>query len=235
MKNNQIYHFAQLNDIYGGSKEQIKKLLTKSHKLTSLSLAGKMLSFILVFSFTPVSADLKINDYNTNLKLDANKPQILVLNETKTNIESGEANIDRIAREQKLIESNSFVCAYDDPTDFRPIYQDAGKQFNVPWQIIEAVHQVESGKSGSTTTRSYAGAQGPMQFMPGTWRAYGVDGNGDGVADITDVTDAIYGAANLLAHSGAAEGRIDDALFNYNHAQWYVDKVKDVAYSIGGM
>ena len=72
-----------------------------------------------------------------------------------------------------------------------------------------------------------------MQFMSGTWRAYGVDGDGDGTADVCNVVDAIYGASNLLAASGAAEGNIDAALFNYNHAQWYVDKVKAIAYEIG--
>ena len=71
-----------------------------------------------------------------------------------------------------------------------------------------------------------------MQFMPGTWRAYAVDGNGDGTADVHDVSDAIYGAANLLAAGGAAEGNVDGALFNYNHAQWYVNKVNEVASSI---
>lgn len=233
MKNNQIYHFALLNDIYGGSKEKITQLLSKSHKLTSLSLAGKMLSFALVFSFIPLNTSAKINQHETNIKLNTNKPEILVLNETKTNIEPGEANVDRIAREQILIESNNFICEYTDPVDYRPIYRDAANRFDIPWQILEAVHQVESGKSGSTTTRSYAGAQGPMQFMPGTWRAYKVDGNGDGLADANNVVDAIYGAANLLSNSGAADGDVDAALFNYNHAGWYVTKVKTIAYEIG--
>ncbi len=72
-----------------------------------------------------------------------------------------------------------------------------------------------------------------MQFMPGTWRTYAIDGDGDGVADITNVTDAIYTAANYLAKSGADEGRYDDAIFNYNHSQSYVNLVKGIACEIG--
>ena len=123
---------------------------------------------------------------------------------------------------------------YDEPVgDFKSIYQSAGAQYGVPWQILEAVHQVETGKSGSTGINSSAGATGPMQFLPSTWRHYGVDGNGDGARDITDVTDAIYGAANYLAAGGAAEGRVSDALFNYNHSMSYVNKVLGIAREIG--
>jgi len=115
----------------------------------------------------------------------------------------------------------------------REIYRAAQARYGVPWQLIEAVHQVESGKSCSTSRRSYAGATGPMQFMPGTWRAYGQDGNGDGVADITNVYDAIYGGANYLAANGANRGDFRGALYHYNHSTSYVNKVLAIAYEIG--
>ena len=134
---------------------------------------------------------------------------------------------------QTLAPSVPEVQKTDDPSGFRQVYQDASKKYGVPWQILEAVHQVETGKDGNTCRKSYAGATGPMQFMPGTWRAYQDDGDGNGSQDICDVDDAIYGAAHLLAASGASEGRIDEALFNYNHSWSYVAKVKDVAQSIG--
>ena len=158
------------------------------------------------------------------------------IDNNKVEIEVGKSNYDieqeKNAKQVKAV--SSFVeVAHNDPVDFKPIYFEAAKQFGIPWQLIEAVHEVESGKSGSTSKKSYAGATGPMQFMPGTWRGYGVDGNGDGVADISDVTDAIYTGANYLAKSGANEGRIDDALYNYNHSLSYVNKVKTIAYEIG--
>ncbi len=100
----------------------------------------------------------------------------------------------------------------------------------LPWQVLSAVGQVESGH-GVNVGPSSAGALGPMQFMPATFAAYGVDGNGDGVADIFDPADSIFSAANYLCASGGGEG--DDgvrrALFAYNRAQWYVDLVLGIA------
>ena len=75
---------------------------------------------------------------------------------------------------------------------------------------------------------SSAGAVGWMQFMPGTWRSYGVDASGDGIADPTDPYDAIESAAIYLEASGARRD-IRRALFSYNHAWWYVDQVLRIA------
>src|SRR5690606_36976105 len=61
-------------------------------------------------------------------------------------------------------------------------------------------------------------------FMPGTWAAFGVDGNRDGRKDVYDPADAIPAAARYLKHSGAPE-RIRVALFQYNHSHAYVNKV----------
>jgi hypothetical protein len=63
-----------------------------------------------------------------------------------------------------------------------------------------------------------------MQFMPGTWRAYGTDANGDGVKDPYDPEDAIFSAARYLRASGYAND-VHAALFAYNHAGWYVEDV----------
>jgi hypothetical protein len=63
-----------------------------------------------------------------------------------------------------------------------------------------------------------------MQFMPETWAGYGVDANGDGVADPYDPEDAIFAAANYLRASGAP-GDWYNAIFAYNHADWYVADV----------
>ena len=211
-------------------------------KLSAISMASKMLTITALFAVMPINTK-PINGqvYNTNIKFDAGSPLAMMKIQKESKIEVAESNFDCNKREQSLAQAKtapktvSQSVSYNDPdpSEFRAIYKQAGMQFGIPWQLIEAVHQVESGKSGSTTTRSYAGAQGPMQFMSGTWRHYGIDGDGDGTADANNVVDAIYGGANLLAQSGADVGDIDGALFNYNHAQWYVNKVKAVAYEIG--
>lgn len=116
----------------------------------------------------------------------------------------------------------------------KSLYQTAGGVFGIDWRLIEAVHQIESGKSGSTSTRSGAGATGPMQFLPSTFRSYAVDGNGDGVTDITNLEDAIFTGARYLANGGADVGNIDAALFNYNHSYSYVEAVKHIMSGIQG-
>lgn len=98
------------------------------------------------------------------------------------------------------------------------IYQAAADAFGLEWQHLAAVHLVETA-TGRIRGTSTAGAQGPMQFLPATWEAYGAGG------DINDTRDAVFGAARYLAaNNGAAD--IDHALFRYNHSQRYVRGVK---------
>lgn len=117
--------------------------------------------------------------------------------------------------------------------DFSAIYQAAGARFGVSPALLAAVHFVETGQRGDTTVASYAGAQGPMQFLPSTFRAYAVDGDGDGVASIHDVHDAIFSAAKYLAANGAASGNVNAALLRYNHSLAYVNKVLSIARGFG--
>jgi len=99
--------------------------------------------------------------------------------------------------------------------------------FGPDWYILAAVGKVESNH-GQAMGSSSAGAMGPMQFMPTTWETTGVDGNGDGVANVMDPEDAIPAAANYLEDSGAPQDWYR-ALYSYNHADWYVKKVLAVA------
>jgi hypothetical protein len=75
-----------------------------------------------------------------------------------------------------------------------------------------------------------------MQFMPGTWVSMGVDGDGDGRADIHNDADSVYSAANYLTKSGVSAGAagVRRALFAYNHAGWYVNDVLYYASRYGG-
>jgi soluble lytic murein transglycosylase-like protein len=96
-------------------------------------------------------------------------------------------------------------------------YQDAERRFGVDWEVLAALHHVES-KFSRVKSASTAGAQGPMQFIPSTWAAYGMGG------DVHDDHDAIMGAANYLSASGAP-GNYRKALYAYNHSWEYVDAV----------
>jgi membrane-bound lytic murein transglycosylase B len=64
-----------------------------------------------------------------------------------------------------------------------------------------------------------------MQFLPSTWRAYGLGGN------IRDPHDAILGAANYL-HGNGAPRNYRRALFRYNPSTLYVDAVLRYASAI---
>jgi peptidoglycan hydrolase CwlO-like protein len=99
--------------------------------------------------------------------------------------------------------------------------------FGPDWYILAAVGEVESDH-GRNMGLSSAGAMGPMQFLPSTWETSGVDGNGDGGANVMDPEDAIPAAAGYLKIGGAPHDWYR-ALYSYNHADWYVKKVLAVA------
>ena len=101
-------------------------------------------------------------------------------------------------------------------------YEEAQRRFGIRWQLLAAINFVESD-FGRARTTARADAQGPMQFEPATWRAYGMGG------DVYDAHDAILAAANLLAANG---GRTDElaALRHYNLSPLYWDAVLHLAH-----
>ena len=105
--------------------------------------------------------------------------------------------------------------------DLRRFYGEGQRRFGVHWTVLASVNFVESA-FGRVRSASEAGAKGPMQFLPSTWRAYGLGG------DIDDPHDAILGAANYLSRSGARED-LDGALFAYNHSRDYVRAIRAFA------
>jgi len=111
------------------------------------------------------------------------------------------------------------------------LWQQYGAAYGVPWQVLAAINKIESN-FGRNMGPSSAGAIGWMQFMPSTWERWGVDANGDGVASPWSPEDAIAAAARYLAASGGATD-ISRAVFSYNHAQWYVDEVLQLARLFG--
>jgi hypothetical protein len=143
----------------------------------------------------------------------------------------------------------------DIPADYVAAYQAAGEQYSVDWAILAAIGKIECDHGRSQAagcnppgTVNTAGATGPMQFIGSTWRAgtppmtvpavgpparavsegYAADGDGDGLADVWNPADAIAGAARLLRTNGAPAD-YKRALFAYNHADWYVREVIEIA------
>lgn len=101
-------------------------------------------------------------------------------------------------------------------------YHAAGAQFGVGWQYLAAINLIET-TFGKIHGLSASGAQGPMQFLPGTWARYGAGG------DVTDPHDSIFGAARYLADRGFARGDVDGALYAYNPTVHYANAVKAIA------
>ena len=128
---------------------------------------------------------------------------------------------------------NFFIDKFRIPPFLLPIYQAAGTQYGVRWELLAAINEIETDY-GRNLNVSSAGAQGWMQFMPASWEAYGVDGNQDGLMDPYNPVDAIFAAARYLKAAGADKD-IRAAVFAYNHADWYVDSVLLRAQVIGGL
>jgi hypothetical protein len=112
---------------------------------------------------------------------------------------------------------------YRVPLFLLPIYQAAGIQYGIPWQILAAINEVETNY-GNDLSVSTAGAVGWMQFMPTTWLQYGVDALGAGYADPYNPVDAIFAAARYL-HAAGASSSLHSAILAYNHSEAYVSSV----------
>lgn len=182
----------------------------------------------------------EISTEPVKLVFDKNSPTPVLVGENKVEIVPGESNYtkeQRLAQEQRLASlrtrRTARVIMVPFKGDFIALYKAAASQYGLPWEILAAVHVVESGQSGDTTKRSYAGATGPMQFLPSTFRAYAVDGNGDGVASIYSVVDSVYTAARYISANLTTTGSIFGALYCYNHSTSYVYKVLSIARGFG--
>src|SRR5919107_1374235 len=127
---------------------------------------------------------------------------------------------------------NFIIRKFRVPPFLLPIYQAAGIEYGIRWEILAAINEIETDY-GRNLNVSSAGALGWMQFMPPTWKAYGTDANRDGVKDPYNPVDAIFAAARYLKAAGGDED-IRRAIFAYNHAGWYVDSVMLRARLIAG-
>jgi hypothetical protein len=119
------------------------------------------------------------------------------------------------------------------PTNYLTLYQESAAQYcpGLSWTVLAAIGEIESD-DGQNMGPSSAGALGPMQFLPSTWATWGTDGFGNtGPPDIMNALDAVPSAARMLCADGAAQGgqSLWNAIFDYNHASWYVDEVLSLA------
>lgn len=112
------------------------------------------------------------------------------------------------------------IIAAAPPEELLGYYREAETATGVPWNYLAAINLIETG-FGRIAGLSTAGAQGPMQFMPATWAAYGQ-------GDVNSPRDAIMAAGRYLAASGFATNR-DRAIYRYNNANYYVRAVSDYA------
>ena len=128
---------------------------------------------------------------------------------------------------------NFFIGRFAIPPFLLSIYQAAGIQYGIPWEVLAAINEIETDY-GRNLNVSSAGALGWMQFMPASWQAYGVDANEDGRKDPYNPVDAIFAAARYLKAAGA-ENDLAQAIFAYNHADWYVKAVLERARFVAGL
>jgi hypothetical protein len=135
--------------------------------------------------------------------------------EARSNVRAGGALYDHFSPLKTLPD---FRTRAPEPADLLLRYFEEGeRRFGVDWELLAAVMLIET-RMGRIASSSSAGAQGPMQFIPTTWDAYGLGGN------VHEERDAVLGAANYLSASGSpANDRA--ALFHYNPVQAYVTAV----------
>ena len=118
------------------------------------------------------------------------------------------------------------------PANYLNLFKASAAKYcpGMSWTVLAAIGQIESG-DGANNGPSSAGALGPMQFMPATWAEWGIDGFGPpGPPDIMNPLDAIPSAARMLCAAGAGNpATLSQAIFAYNHANWYVAEVLALA------
>ncbi|GAA2110087.1 bifunctional lytic transglycosylase/C40 family peptidase [Streptomyces synnematoformans] len=121
----------------------------------------------------------------------------------------------------------------DIPAHLLALYQRAAKECpGLSWAVLAAIGKVESDHARHPTMKSSAGAVGPMQFLPSTFRQYAhpVPPGGKKPPTPWDPVDAVYAAARLLCANGAKNGQnLRRAIWHYNHSDTYVNRVLAIA------
>ena len=127
----------------------------------------------------------------------------------------------------------SSIANFPIPPYLLPVYQAAGAQYGVPWEVLASINEIESN-FGRNAGVSSAGALGWMQFIRSSWARWGTDSDVDGRRDPRNPIDAIFAAARYLRDAGAKTD-LPKAIFAYNHADWYVNDVVERAREFAGL
>jgi hypothetical protein len=119
------------------------------------------------------------------------------------------------------------------PATYIELFKASAAEYcpGMSWTVLAAIGQIESA-DGANMGPSSAGALGPMQFLPSTWAQWGIDAFGQtGTPNVMNPYDAVPSAARMLCADGAAAGgrSLYNAIFDYNHADWYVNEVLSLA------
>lgn len=241
-------------------KISAKEFLKKSKSFSTISVVSAIAVSLLgvtAASMVAMKQPLVARSYNiaddkpieqTVIKLTKDSHKAIILVNENPVIRPGESTTQREAREKAEAEAAAKAQAqaalaskrnvvtrerrvYVDPSNFDTIYAAAEAQYGVDARLLKAIHYVETGCSGSTAKANPSGATGPMQFLHSTFNRHAVDGNGDGIKDITNVEDSIFTAAVYLRACGYPN--LKSALMGYNPSYSYYYKVLDVAESLG--
>ncbi|WP_030669865.1 NlpC/P60 family protein [Streptomyces sp. NRRL B-1347] len=124
----------------------------------------------------------------------------------------------------------------DIPPGYFDLYHRAAATCpGLDWSVLAAIGKIETdhGRSslpGVHSGANYAGARGPMQFLTTTFSQvtarHPPPPGGARPPSPYNPHDAVYSAAAYLCDSGARDGQdLREAVFAYNHADWYVSEV----------
>jgi cell wall-associated NlpC family hydrolase len=123
----------------------------------------------------------------------------------------------------------------DIPPEYCLLYITAAPNCpGLDWTVLAAIGKVETDHGRSTLPgvhegENSAGAGGPMQFLEPTFNgviaAHQIPPGGASPPSRYNPHDAVHAASFLLCDEGVRRGDLRAAIFAYNHANWYVDKV----------